>query len=74
MQELTLSELNEVSGSDMATAVSYGTGLAVSIGVGAPLGPVGVVVGAIVYSAAYGITTWLNRPPPQPRTQDGVAN
>jgi hypothetical protein len=73
MQELTLAELNEVSGADMATAVSYGTGLAASVLCGAALGPAGMAVAAAVYTASYGITTYLNRPP-QPRSQDNVGN
>jgi hypothetical protein len=58
MQELNMTEVNEVPGGELATGVAFGGGLATSIVIGASLGPAGVAVAVVGFSAAFG-GTWL---------------
>ena len=47
---------SELRGGAAAGAVSYGGGLAVSVAIGAALGPVGVAVAAGGFTASYALT------------------
>jgi hypothetical protein len=65
MEELSINEINAVAGGDLPTIVAFGTGLAASVAIGTALGPPGMAVASIGFTASFFGTAlfqrWFNR-------------